>query len=71
MHWLSLKYFLAVADTLSFSEAAQTLHVSHPALSHHVRMLEEILEVQLLNRTTRNMELTGAFSAQRKKLFNF
>ena len=47
-----------MATTLSFSKAAQTLHVSQPALSHQVRMLEESLGVPLLSRTTRNVELT-------------
>lgn len=58
MNGLSVKYFLAVANTLSFSKAAQTLHVSQPALSYQVRMLEEILVVPLLSRITRNVELT-------------
>ena len=58
MNGLSVKYFLAVATMRSFSKAGQTLHVSQPALSYQVRMLEEILVVPLLSRITRNVELT-------------
>lgn len=53
-----LRYFLAVAETLSFTKAAAELRVAQPALSRQVRDLEEELGVQLLNRSPRGATLT-------------
>jgi DNA-binding transcriptional LysR family regulator len=55
-----LRYFVAVAEELSFTNAARRLHVSQPALSGAVRQLETRVGVTLLNRTTRKVELTPA-----------
>ncbi len=55
-----LRAFLAVADSLSFSRAAEALRVSPSALSQLVRGLEERVGVRLLNRTTRSVSLTEA-----------
>ena len=55
-----LRYFVAVAEELSFTRAAVRLHVSQPSLSEQVRRLEEDLGVTLLRRTTRQIELTEA-----------
>jgi DNA-binding transcriptional LysR family regulator len=50
--------FAKVAETGSFTKAAQQLHLSPTIISKHVRELEESLGVRLLNRTTRKVNLT-------------
>lgn len=52
--------FLAAADTLSFSRAAQKLHVSQSAFSQLVREMETALDLRLFDRTTRKVGLTDA-----------
>jgi DNA-binding transcriptional LysR family regulator len=55
-----LRYFLVVADELSFTRAAERLHVAQPAVSAQIRELERDVGVTLLRRTTRRVELTEA-----------
>lgn len=56
----SLRYLLAVAEHHSFTRAAEVLYVSQPTLSQQIKQLEESLDVQLLDRTGRNIRLTNA-----------
>ncbi|MFE9747440.1 LysR family transcriptional regulator [Saccharothrix saharensis] len=55
-----LRYFVAVAERLSFTAAARDLYVSQPALSRQVRQLEADLGVELFVRTGREVRLTAA-----------
>jgi DNA-binding transcriptional LysR family regulator len=55
-----LRYFLAVAAELNFTRAAETLGIAQPALSAQIRQLESQLGAQLLERTTRSVQLTDA-----------
>lgn len=55
-----LKYFVATADTLNFSRAAESLFVSQSALSKQIADLEKELGVILLKRDKRTVKLTAA-----------
>jgi DNA-binding transcriptional LysR family regulator len=55
-----LRAFVAVAEALNFSRAAEKLGVSSSALSQLVRALEERVGVRLLHRNTRRVSLTEA-----------
>ncbi|WP_433565052.1 LysR family transcriptional regulator [Nocardia sp. CA-151230] len=60
VHTRQLQYFIAVAEELSFTRAAQRLHVSQQGLSTQIKQLEHAMDVVLFSRTTRNVELTAA-----------
>jgi LysR family transcriptional regulator, glycine cleavage system transcriptional activator len=59
----ALPSFEATARLLSFSKAADELHVTHGAVSRAVRNLEDRLDVQLFVRATRSITLTTVGSA--------
>ena len=56
----SIQYFVAVAEHHSFTRAAELLYVSQPSLSQQIKLLEESLHAQLLDRSGRSVRLTNA-----------
>ncbi|HBG58485.1 MAG TPA: LysR family transcriptional regulator [Porphyromonadaceae bacterium] len=52
--------FLLVAENLSFSKAAEVLHISQPAVSRHIRELEQRYDISLFERKGNRIYLTGA-----------
>lgn len=61
--WLEIEVFTRVAESGSFSRAAQELELSQPSASRIITGLEDRLGVKLLLRTTRNVALTEAGAA--------
>ncbi|MGI5261361.1 LysR family transcriptional regulator [Streptomyces angustmyceticus] len=60
---LHLRYFVAVAEELNFSQAARRLHMAASPLSQRIKDLERELDQTLFARTTHHVELTPAGAA--------
>ena len=58
MNTFQLACFVAVAHTLSFARAAEQLHVTQPAVTHQIKVLEQELGTALFYRSTRSVALT-------------
>lgn len=52
--------FIVLAETLSFTKASGLLHMSQSALSRCIKNMEEILDVQLFERSNRSVQITYA-----------
>jgi DNA-binding transcriptional LysR family regulator len=63
VHLRDLRYFVAVAEYLHFTRAAEALFVSQPALSKQIGLLEKQLRTQLFQRDRRGVSLTRAGEA--------
>jgi DNA-binding transcriptional LysR family regulator len=58
MTFTQIRYFIEVANCLSFTEAANRLYVSQQAVSNQIRNLEKEIGVPLFSRTTKQVVLT-------------
>ena len=61
INWSSrdIDIFLTLAETLSFRQTAERMHLSQPAVTAVIARIEAALEVKLFDRTTRQVRLTG------------
>ncbi len=57
---IRMRYFVSIVEHGSLTKASAELGIAQPALSHHIRLLEDELNVKLLTRTARGMVLTEA-----------
>jgi len=60
MNTKQIEYFLAVAEELSFTRAAEKMYVSQTAVTQQIQSLEELMDVKLFRRTKKRVELTPA-----------
>ena len=69
-----LRYFVAVAEELSFTKGAEKLRIAQPSLTRQIQDLEDELGIRLLDRTKKKVNLTqeGEFFLERaKRLLGF
>ena len=60
MELRSIKYFVAIAELGNISGASKKLGIAQPALTRHIKQLEEELDTTLLNRLARGVQLTAS-----------
>jgi len=67
MELYQLRTFVTVAETGNLTQASERLFTSQPAVSAHIKALEEELDIQLFKRTSKGMCLTTDGDALRDK----
>lgn len=67
MELYQLKTFLAVAEEGHLTRAAERLFISQPAVSAHIKALEELLGLKLFNRTNKGVQLNEAGQVLQKE----
>ncbi len=67
MELYQLRTFVTVAETGNLTQASERLFTSQPAVSAHIKALEEELEIKLFERTSKGMRLTDGGDALRDK----
>ena len=70
MELRQLKYFVKVAELLSFSEASRQLNITQSTISQQIKQLEDELQVSLLIRTSHGVTVSDmgkAFLPQAKR----
>ena len=67
MELYQLRTFVTVAETGNLTQASERLFTSQPAVSAHIKALEEELEIKLFERTPKGMSLTTDGEALREK----
>lgn len=70
MTFTQIGYFLQVARTLNFSEAAVQLHITQPTLSRQITAIEAELNMPLFIRSKRRLKLTPAGALLKEELAN-
>lgn len=70
MTFTQIGYFLQVARTLNFSEAAIQLHITQPTLSRQIAAIEAELNIPLFIRSKRRLKLTPAGNLLKEELAN-
>lgn len=58
MDTLQLRLFVSIANTLNFSRTAEQFFITQPAVTHHIKMLENTLGIKLFSRTSRRIKLS-------------
>ena len=58
-----METFLIACKTMNFTKAAERLHITQPAVSHHIRALEEAYGVRLFDYAGKKLRLTPAGAA--------
>lgn len=70
MNMTQIKYFLTVAKYLNFTNAANALYISQPALSRQIQIIEEEVGCILFTRNSRNVKMTPSAKLLVKELEN-